>query len=177
MRNLLTFARQAPSRRDTNDINTLIERATVLVRHKLDMQEIALDQDLAADVPPLVCDAGQIQQVMLILLVNAAEALGAQAGKNRGRIEVKTAREGGAVKIHVRDNGPGIPDDVMPKIFEPFFTTKEEQQRTGLGLAVAKSIVEQHGGEITVQSKKGVGTEFLVSLPVGQAELVSSDAT
>ena len=171
MRNLLTFARQAPSRRDNNDINTLIGRAAVLVRHKLDLQSIALVEDLAADVPPLECDAGQIQQVMLILLVNAAEALGKD-----GRIEVQTEVTGGAVKIHVRDNGPGIPDDVMPKIFEPFFTTKEEQQRTGLGLAVAKSIVEQHGGEIEVHSKKGVGTEFLVSLPVGQAELVPSNA-
>jgi two-component system NtrC family sensor kinase len=171
MRNLLTFARQAPSRRDTNDINTLIERAVVLVRHKLDLQAIVLEQDLASGVPPFVCDAGQIQQVMLILLVNAAEALGKD-----GRIEVKTEVADATVKIHVRDNGPGIPQEVMPKIFEPFFTTKEEQQRTGLGLAVAKSIVEQHGGEITVQSRKGEGTEFLVSLPVGQAEPVLSDA-
>ena len=163
MRNLLTFARQAPSRRDSNDINTLIGRAAVLVQHKLDLQAIALAQDLGSDVPPVVCDAGQIQQVILILLVNAAEALGKD-----GRIEVKTELDGSTVRIHVRDNGPGIPDDVMPKIFEPFFTTKEEQQRTGLGLAVAKSIVEQHGGEIRVESKKGVGTEFLVSLPVGQ---------
>jgi len=171
MRNLLTFARQAPSRRDTNDINTLIGRAAVLVRHKLDLQSIVLEQDLAAGVPPLTCDAGQIQQVMLILLVNAAEALGKD-----GRIEIKTELADGVVQIRVRDNGPGIPDEVMLKIFEPFFTTKEEQQRTGLGLAVAKSIVEQHGGEIRVQSNKGVGTEFLVSLPVGQAELVGSDA-
>jgi len=171
MRNLLTFARQAPSRRDRNDINTLIGRAVVLVRHKLDLQSIALEQDLAAAVPPLECDAGQIQQVMLILLVNAAEALGKD-----GRIEVKTELTDGTVRIHVQDNGPGIPDDVIPKIFDPFFTTKEDQQRTGLGLAVAKSIVEQHGGQIEVHSKKGVGTEFLVSLPVGQAELVPGNA-
>jgi two-component system, NtrC family, sensor kinase len=171
MRNLLTFARQAPSRRETNDINTLIGRAAVLVRPKLDMQSITLIQNLAAGAPPVVCDAGQIQQVMLILLVNAAEALGKD-----GRIEVQTKAAGGTVEVRVRDNGPGIPDEVLPKIFEPFFTTKEEQQRTGLGLAVAKSIVEQHGGEITVESKKGVGTEFLVSLPLGQAELVTDSA-
>jgi two-component system NtrC family sensor kinase len=171
MRNLLTFARQAPSRRETNDINTLIGRAAVLVRHKLDMQSIALTQELAAEAPPVVCDPGQIQQVMLILLMNAAEALGKD-----GRIEVQTKAAGGTVEIRVRDNGPGIPGEVMPKIFEPFFTTKEEQQRTGLGLAVAKSIVEQHGGEITVESKKGVGTEFLVSLPVGQVQLVTDSA-
>jgi two-component system, NtrC family, sensor kinase len=141
------------------------------VRHKLNMQSIELVEDLAAGAPPVVCDAGQIQQVILILLVNAAEALGKD-----GRIAIQTKIAGGTVEIRVRDNGPGIPDEVMPKIFEPFFTTKEEQQRTGLGLAVARSIVEQHGGEIEVQSKKGAGTEFLVSLPVGQAELVPGGA-
>jgi two-component system NtrC family sensor kinase len=171
MRNLLTFARQAPSRPDANDINTLVNRAAVLVHHKLDLQSITLRQDLARDIPPVVCDAGQIQQVILILLVNAAEALGKD-----GRIEVKTEMDGGSVRIRVRDNGPGIPDDVMSKIFEPFFTTKEEQQRTGLGLAVARSIVEQHGGGIQVQSRTGEGTEFLVSLPVGQMELAVSEA-
>jgi two-component system NtrC family sensor kinase len=168
MRNLLTFARQAPSHRDWNDINMLIGRAAVLVRHKLDLQSVALEQDLAADLPPVMCDAGQIQQVALILLVNAGEAMG-QGG---GRIRVRTTHDAsaGLARISVRDNGPGIPEDVMPKIFDPFFTTKEEQLRTGLGLAVAKSIVEQHGGEIAVESKKGEGTEFLVTLPVGQAE-------
>jgi signal transduction histidine kinase len=84
--------------------------------------------------------------------------------------------DGASVRIRVRDNGPGIPDDVMSKIFEPFFTTKKEQQRTGLGLAVARSIVEQHGGEIQVQSHIGEGTDFLVSLPVGQMELAVSEA-
>jgi len=100
--------------------------------------------------------------------VNAAEAMG-QAG---GRITVRTWRDesAGMARISVKDNGPGIPEEVMPKIFEPFFTTKEDQLRTGLGLAVAKSIVEQHGGEIAVESKKGEGTEFLVTLPVGRAD-------
>ena len=168
MRNLLTFARQAPSHRDWNDINTLIGRAVVLVRHKLDLQSIALEQNLAADLPAVMCDAGQVQQVMLILLVNAAEAM----GSGGGRIAIETVHDtsAGLARIRVRDNGPGIPEEVMSKIFEPFFTTKEDQLRTGLGLAVAKSIVEQHGGEIAVKSKKGEGTEFLVTLPVGQAE-------
>jgi two-component system NtrC family sensor kinase len=172
MRNLLTFARQAPSHRDWNDINTLMTRAIVLVRHKLDLQQIVLEQDLASDLPPISCDAGQIQQVILVLLVNAGEAMA-----NGGRITVSTRRsmpDVASVAIRIRDTGPGIPEDAMPKIFDPFFTTKEEQQRTGLGLAVAKSIVEQHGGEITVQSRKGEGTEFLVLLPVGPAEPASA---
>jgi two-component system NtrC family sensor kinase len=169
MRNLLTFARQAPSHRDMNDVNMLIGRAVVLVKHKLDLQQIVLEQDLAADLPPVSCDAGQVQQVILILLVNAAEAMG---NAPQGRIEVHTSWQSaaGLVRIALRDNGPGIPEEVMSKIFEPFFTTKEDQLRTGLGLAVAKSIVEQHGGEISVHSRPGEGTEFLVTLPAGQPE-------
>jgi two-component system NtrC family sensor kinase len=163
MRNLLTFARQAPSHRDINDVHTIIGRAVLLVRHKLDLQQIQLTQQLGADVPSVDCDGNQIQQVILVLLVNAAEAM-----PSGGRIEIHTACEAGFVRIRVRDNGPGIPAEVLPKIFEPFFTTKEDQLRTGLGLAVAKSIVEQHGGEITVQSKPGEGTEFLVTLPAPQ---------
>ena len=71
----------------------------------------------------------------------------------------------GMAEIRVVDTGAGIPPDVLPQIFEPFFTTKEEQLRTGLGLAVAKSIVEQHGGAISVRSAPGEGTEFLICLP------------
>jgi signal transduction histidine kinase len=102
---------------------------------------------------------------MLILAVNAAEAM-----RSGGRLEIGTRVAGEAVEIRVRDNGPGIAAETLPKIFEPFFTTKEDQLRTGLGLAVAKSIVEQHGGQIAVQSRQGEGTEFLVTLPVGQVE-------
>jgi signal transduction histidine kinase len=76
----------------------------------------------------------------------------------------------------VRDWGPGIPADVMPQIFEPFFTTKEEQQRTGLGLAVAKSILDQHGGHIEVRSKEGEGAEFVITLPLDQSEPAAEPA-
>jgi two-component system NtrC family sensor kinase len=163
MRNLLTFARQTPSHRRGHEINTLVERAVVLVRHKLELQSIELEQNLAPDLPPVYCDAGQVQQVILVLLVNAAEAM-----PQGGRMEISTAQDSaaGCVRVQVRDNGPGIPEDVLPKIFEPFFTTKEDQQRTGLGLAVARSIVEQHGGEIKVESQVGKGTEFMVTLPL-----------
>jgi two-component system NtrC family sensor kinase len=71
--------------------------------------------------------------------------------------------------VRVRDTGGGIPEDVLPRIFDPFFTTKEDQNRTGLGLAVAHSIVEQHAGEISVRSTPGEGTEFTVALPVTAA--------
>jgi two-component system NtrC family sensor kinase len=163
VKNLLTFSRQAPSHREPNDLNTVVHRAVMLVKHKLDMQSIELVESLAGDMPPVECDANQIQQVVLVLLVNASEALvGRPSGSQvPARLEVSTEPEG---VVRVKDNGSGIPADVLPRIFDPFFTTKEDQNRTGLGLAVAYSIVEQHGGEITVQSEPGKGTEFRVEL-------------
>jgi len=94
--------------------------------------------------------------------VNATEAM-----PHGGMLEVFTEHEAGGdwVRIRVRDTGSGIPAALLSQIFDPFFTTKEDQQRTGLGLAVARSIVEQHGGEIAVESAPGKGTEFVVRLP------------
>lgn len=163
VKNLLTFARQAPSHREATDPRTLVERAATLVRHKLELQDIELAVAFPDDVPPVLCDASQIQQVILVLLVNAADAM-PQGG--RLRVSVEPDPNGEYVRIRVRDTGSGIPADVLPQIFDPFFTTKEDQQRTGLGLAVARSIVEQHGGEIAVESTPGQGTEFTVALPV-----------
>jgi two-component system NtrC family sensor kinase len=162
MRNLLTFARQAPPQRQPHELNTLVERALTLVRHQLELQGIELETELARELPPLSCDAGQIQQVILALLMNAIEAM-----PRGGRLGVTTeAAPGREVLLRVRDNGMGIPAEVLPHIFEPFFSTKEDQHRTGLGLAVAQSIVEQHGGEIGVHSTPGTGTEFVVCLPL-----------
>jgi two-component system NtrC family sensor kinase len=166
VKNLLTFSRQAPSNREPNDLNTVVHRAVLLVKHKLEMQNIELAENFAPALPPVQCDANQIQQVILILLVNASEAM-----PKGGRVEVTTefdaASEHGVVRI--KDTGSGIPEDVLPRIFDPFFTTKEDQLRTGLGLAVAHSIVEQHAGEISVDSTPGVGTEFRVTVPAAVA--------
>jgi len=166
VKNLLTFSRQAPSVREPNDLNTVVHRAVLLVKHKLDMQNIELTENFAQGLPPVECDANQIQQVILVLLVNASEAM-----SKGGRVEVSTQfdpkTEQGLVRV--KDTGSGIPADVLPRIFDPFFTTKEDQNRTGLGLAVAHSIVEQHGGEIAVNSTPGVGTEFQVALPASAA--------
>jgi two-component system NtrC family sensor kinase len=162
VKNLLTFSRQAPSNREPNDLNTIVHRAVMLVKHKLDMQSIELVERLAESLPAVECDANQIQQVVLVLLVNASEAM-----PKGGRLEVSTEFNSSAEQgvVRVKDNGSGIPADVLPRIFDPFFTTKEDQNRTGLGLAVAFSIVEQHAGEIAVQSEPGKGTEFKVALP------------
>jgi two-component system NtrC family sensor kinase len=162
VKNLLTFARQAPSHREPQDLNILINRAVSLVKHKLDMLSIELKLNLAETLPPVTCDGNQIQQVFLVLMVNASEAM-----PKGGLLEVTTDvdPESGGSRVRVRDNGSGIPDEVLPQVFDPFFTTKSDPQKTGLGLAVARSIVEQHAGEITVRSKPGEGAEFTVLLP------------
>lgn len=164
MKNLLNFARQAPPHREGNDLNVLVERAITLVRHQLELQEIGLERRLAQGLPPCFCDADQIQQVVLALLVNAADVM-----PHGGTLRVATEldQSGCNACIRVADTGPGIPEDLLRKIFEPFFTTKEDQHRTGLGLAIAKSIVERHGGSIEVASAHGEGTEFTILLPAG----------
>lgn len=163
MKNLLTFARQTPPRRERHDLNVLVERAVTLVRHQYQLQSIELETVPARDLPSCCCDGDQIQQAVLALLVNAADAM--PAG---GQVRVSTEADpsGKEVSVTVADTGPGIDPDVLPKIFEPFFTTKEEQHRTGLGLAVAKGIIDRHGGSINVSSKPGEGTTFVVSLPL-----------
>jgi len=166
VKNLLTFSRQAPSHREPNDLNVVVHRAVLLVKHKLEMQNIELTESLAEGLPQVDCDANQIQQVILVLMVNASEAM-PKGGKLLVATEFDDAAEQGAVRV--KDSGSGIPEDVLPRIFDPFFTTKEDQNRTGLGLAVAHSIVEQHAGEISVRSTPGEGTEFRVALPATAA--------
>lgn len=163
MRNLLAFARKTPGQREPNDVNGLVKNGLALVRHQLDLQGIEWKVEFQEGLPPTPCDAGQIRQVILAILVNAAEAM-----PNGGCLQVSTSMAAGpqTIEIRVRDTGMGIPPDVLPRIFDPFFTTKENQQNTGLGLAVAHSILEQHGGSISVKSSLGEGTEFVVSLPV-----------
>jgi len=163
MRNLLTFARQTPKKREPNDFNALVQRALRLVNHQVELQQIQLAVQLAEDIPQITCDAGQVQQVALILMSNANEAM--QQG---GQLFVSTSYDPHTerVELRVRDTGCGISPDNIAKIFEPFFSTKEDQHRTGLGLAIAKNIIDQHGGTIKVNSVPGTGTEFVVSFPL-----------
>lgn len=124
------------------------------------------------DLPPVLCRPGDINQVFLNLLVNAAHAIADAPGRNgrKGTVRVRTAREGDRVVVAISDTGCGIPEEIRPKIFDQFFTTKEVGRGTGQGLALARAIVvEQHGGSLTFESEVGQGTTFFVRLPIGGA--------
>jgi two-component system NtrC family sensor kinase len=174
MRNLLTFARQAPVEQAPQNLNALIERAVKLVRHQSELQSIELSVALDERMPETRCDGGKIQQVILVLLVNAVEAM-----TRGGRLEVGSEVDaaGRVARIRVRDTGPGIAPDILPRLFDPFFTTKDNSQNTGLGLAIARSIVEQHGGTIVVRSTAGEFTEFVVTLPLHPLQPEEATAT
>jgi PAS domain S-box-containing protein len=115
------------------------------------------------EIPAVECNLGQINQVFMNLIVNAADALG-----SRGRIDISAERAADGVVVHVRDNGPGIDPEVQKRIFDPFFTTKDVGKGTGLGLSICQKIVDGHGGRLTCESTLGEGTCFSIWLPLRQ---------
>ncbi len=160
--NLLLFARRSGTRVEPAQINPLIERVLFLLKHKMDLSNVSATTAFG-DLEPVLCDPGQVEQVMVVLCVNAIEAM--PAG---GHLTVRTTRgPPSGVRIEVIDDGVGITEDVLPHIFEPFFSTKDqgEGKGLGLGLSVAYGIVQHHGGSITAHSKPGEGTQFVVVFP------------
>jgi two-component system NtrC family sensor kinase len=162
---LLSFSRRSKPQRAPADLNRIVRATLSVAQHKLKLSNIAVQTDLREDLPAVPCDQSQIQQVVLNLLLNAAEATQQKAER---RVAVRTSLEGGSVALIISDNGEGIPPENLAKIFNPFFTTKSEGKGVGLGLAVSYGIIEAHGGEIEVKSEVGNGTTFTVTLPVEQ---------
>jgi CheY-like chemotaxis protein len=133
------------------------------------VQNIAIARDLDGELTAALADAHQLQQVVLNLLVNAEQAI--QQGSGRGRITVRTRRVSAMrMALEVSDDGPGIPPEIASRIFDPFFTTKPVGVGTGLGLSIVYGIVQEHGGEVTVETRPGHGTRFVIELPMLPAE-------
>jgi len=151
------------------DLNRAIRDTLTITRHEY---KLVADIELAlADVPVVHCNGGEINQVLLNLVVNAAQAIGLAVGSSgrRGVIRVTTTRDGDEVVIAVTDTGVGIPAEARARVFDPFFTTKPVGQGSGQGLAIARAAVERHGGAITFTSEVGRGTTFVVRLPIDSA--------
>lgn len=161
--NLLNFARQTEERLTEFDLNALVRGVFDLRAYDLRAARIEVVSAFGEDLPPVVAEYGQIQQVVYNLIDNAYYAL-QQAGG--GTIEVATWHGDGAVFIRVSDDGPGIPEKLLDRVFEPFVTTKPRGEGTGLGLSICKRILEGHGGTIGALNRPGGGASFTASLPV-----------
>jgi two-component system NtrC family sensor kinase len=172
VKDLLAFARRSEPQREPLDLNGVLQRTLRLRGYQLTSNKINVETDLAPELPPVVGDARQLQQVCLNLVTNAIQAMATLGG---GTLFVSTRREGTDVVLDMRDTGPGIPDGARAHIFEPFFTTKGEGEGTGLGLSVSYGIVSAHGGQIEVASTSNAGTTFRVTLPAAPLDAACDD--
>jgi signal transduction histidine kinase len=168
VQNLLRFSRSSPEAafQETN-VNDAIKETVTFVEHQLKMRQIDLKVNLAPDLPLILGNTSQLQQVFTNLIINAMHA--SQPGSKisiQSRYSSALGEFGGAVELVFSDTGYGIPKEDVKKIFEPFFTTKEVGKGTGLGLSVSYGIVKEHGGEISVASGVGRGSTFTIVLPV-----------
>jgi two-component system, NtrC family, sensor kinase len=164
--NLKNFARIDQSADfDTYDMNSGIESTLVVAWNEI--KYVADVQKDLGDIPAIQARGGEVNQVILNLLVNAAQAIEGQKRPAKGLIEIKTYAKGDKVYCRIRDDGPGIPETIRQRIFDPFFTTKEPGKGTGLGLSISYNIiVTVHGGKISVESAVGVGSTFTIELPL-----------
>lgn len=156
---LKNFARPDQDEKQLFSLNECIESTLKLVNNEVKYKaDIELD---LGEIPEIEGKPGAISQVILNLVVNAADAI-----PEHGNIFIATAVDKKEIKMSIRDNGSGIPQEILTKIYDPFFTTKEVGKGTGLGLAISHGIIQKHGGRLTVESKEGEGTEFTIALPI-----------
>ncbi len=157
--NFLDFARPRLPRYQPVDPDTLIESVASIARHSAILRDVELVIESAKNIPAVECDAEQLKQVLLNLIINAV-----QATEGPGTVHIRSFVLQNRLHIEIRDEGSGITRDQQEKIFDPFFTTKENG--TGLGLAIAANIVEQHGGTLTGTNNPEKGMTFRLELPI-----------
>src|SRR6202522_1883027 len=165
VRSLLSFARQMPAQRAPVQINSVLQQTLKLRAYDLENHGVELTEKYAVELPMVIGDPHQLQQVFLNILNNAYDAV--QEIRRTGRIEVQTLYRGDKIEIMFRDNGPGISQ--IDRIFDPFFTTKEVGKGTGLGLSICYGIIQAHRGEIIAKNNPdGDGSTFIVRLPIAE---------
>lgn len=163
VRALLDFARPTEPVIERVSVAELCQKSLLLIRYQISLQNIEVIEDYQDAQYPIRVDFKQFQQVLMNIVINAAQAM-----PQGGRITVHTRRAArlDTMQIIIEDTGCGIPQENLPHIFEPFFTTKSKEKGTGLGLSTVYSIVVKHGGRIDVESSVGVGTKFIISIPI-----------
>lgn len=159
--NLLNFSRTNATEFADVDIHQVITETLSLLEHQFKSARIRVERELLADYPVTFGNAGKLQQVFLNLFVNARDAMA-----DGGELHIKTGIVDSKIEVSVRDTGVGISRENIKKIYDPFFTTKAAGKGTGLGLSVSYGIVQEHGGNISVESRPGLGTSFKLELPL-----------
>ena len=167
VKGLLDFARQTKPERTQSSINHVLNEVIALLERQSIFHNISIEKDQSPSIPLVEVDVGQMQEVFMNLVLNAAQAMD---GSGTLTAITRLIRDATVVEIEIRDTGPGIASDKIDKIFEPFYTTKEIGRGTGLGLSIVYGIVERHHGSIQVESEVGKGTSFFVRLPVPEIE-------
>jgi two-component system NtrC family sensor kinase len=162
VKGLLDFSRESVPQKSWTSINEILDASLALVKNQAQFQNITIDLDYSPDIPAILADPHQLEQVFINILLNASHAM--EAG-GKLKITTKLCGEHGGVVVRIADTGCGIPEENLSKIFDPFFTTKETKG-TGLGLSVSYGIINSHCGTIEVESTVGVGTAFTIHLPI-----------
>lgn len=162
IKDLLLYSRQSPPEKERVSIKNIVEEAVNSAKNLLDSKRIEIIFQTEEDLPYMMVDPLQVSQVINNLIRNSIQSI-----ESEGRIIVKVSRlRDNYIEIEVSDTGCGIDEEIKDKIFYPFFTTKKVGEGTGLGLAISHSIIQNHGGDISVQSKRGEGSKFIIRLPV-----------
>ncbi len=168
VKTFLAMARQEPSKKEPIDLDEVIEAALEMTAYSLHSAGIEISRRMAKNLPIIMADADQMGQVVTNLIVNAQHSMQSMDGPRKLRIITSYRKKTNTVVVKVKDNGPGIPEEIRSRIFEPLYTTKQVGSGTGMGLALCHRIVEAHGGNIVVESQPGEGAAFAIRLPCGE---------
>jgi signal transduction histidine kinase len=176
VRSMKEFAHPDSTEMTDLDLNRAIESTLVIASNEY--KYVAEMETHLGEIPHVLCHAGEVNQAVLNVIVNAAHAINdvVKDSGRLGKITVSTRHEGDSVIISIKDTGGGIPEHIRARIFDPFFTTKEVGKGTGQGLAIARSVlVDKHGGDLTMETEVGLGTTFHLRLPVAGKKIISSE--
>jgi two-component system NtrC family sensor kinase len=160
---LLGFARRMEPLRESVDVNAVIEQTLSFLENEAKYRNISITSQMQQNLPRILSDTSQLQQVFLNILNNAIDAIG-----KGGDISITTQADlrKKEIRVSIHDSGPGIPKEIEKKIFDPFFTTKNVGKGTGLGLAISYSIIEKLGGTLRLENENGKGASFIITLPL-----------
>ena len=176
VKTFLAMARQEPSETVPVRIGEVVDFALEVTAYSLRTSNVEVSLRMARDLPSVMGDPDQLRHVLTNLIVNAQHALQAVEGPRKLRITTSYSKKNDSVAIKVKDNGPGIPEDIRLRIFEPLYTTKDVGKGTGIGLALCHRIIEAHGGTIEVESPQGDGAAFAIRLPCTAARTDAQNA-